>query len=141
MVITFAQLHSTKPELRSCVGSNPARGVSEIRDNEDLWQWSRLEIRINAFRRLTIPQKQFIIIHHHLHHHIIGITELKLDLIANDLENNQRYNIFQCDRNTSGGGAVCFVRKKLCFNTRALRYKKVRMLLLKYFYQSRRQLL
>ena len=35
-VITTAQLHSTKPELRFCVGSNPARGVSEIRDGEDL---------------------------------------------------------------------------------------------------------
>ena len=37
-----------------------ARGVSENRDGEDLWQWSRLEIRLNAFRRSTIPQKQFI---------------------------------------------------------------------------------
>ena len=35
--------------------------VSEIRDGEDLWQWSQLEIRLNAFRRSTIPQKQFII--------------------------------------------------------------------------------
>ena len=34
-VITTAQLHSTKPELRFCAGSNPARGVSEIRDGED----------------------------------------------------------------------------------------------------------
>ena len=57
-----AQLHSTKPELRFCAGSNPARGMSEIHDGEDLWQWSRLEIRLNAFRRSTIPQKQFIII-------------------------------------------------------------------------------
>ena len=62
MVITTAQLHSTKPKLRLCAGSNPARGVSEIRDGEDLWQWSRLEIRLNVFRRSTIPQKQFIII-------------------------------------------------------------------------------
>ena len=62
VVITIAQLHSTKPELRFCAGSNPARSVSEIRDGEDLWQWSRLEIRLNAFRRSTIPQKQFIII-------------------------------------------------------------------------------
>ena len=62
MFITTAQLHSTKPELRFCVGSNPACGVSEICDGEDLWQWSRLEIRLNAFRRSTIPQKQFIII-------------------------------------------------------------------------------
>ena len=36
VVITTAQLHSTKPELRLCAGSNPARGVLEIRDGEDL---------------------------------------------------------------------------------------------------------
>ena len=36
VVITTAQLHSTKPELRFCAGSNPARGLSEIRDGEDL---------------------------------------------------------------------------------------------------------
>ena len=28
VVITTAQLHSTKPELRFCTGSNPARSVS-----------------------------------------------------------------------------------------------------------------
>ena len=36
MVITTAQLHSTKPELRFYADSNPARGVSEIGDGEDL---------------------------------------------------------------------------------------------------------
>ena len=36
VVITIAQLHSTKLELRFRAGSNPARGVSEIRDDEDL---------------------------------------------------------------------------------------------------------
>ena len=40
VVITAAQLHSTKLELRFCAVSNPARGVSEIRDSEGLWQWS-----------------------------------------------------------------------------------------------------
>ena len=35
VVIITAQLHSTKPELRFCAGSNSARGVSEIRDGED----------------------------------------------------------------------------------------------------------
>ena len=55
VVIPTAQLHSTKPELRFCARS-------EIRDDEDLWQWSQLKIRLNAFRRSTIPQKQFIII-------------------------------------------------------------------------------
>ena len=62
VVVATAQLHSTKSELRFCAGSNPARGVSEIRDGENLWQWSRLEIKLNAFRRSAIPQKQFIII-------------------------------------------------------------------------------
>ena len=36
VVITTAQLHSTKPELRLCAGSHPARGGLEIRDGEDL---------------------------------------------------------------------------------------------------------
>ena len=62
VVITTAQLHLAKPQLRFCAGSNPARSVSEIQDREDLWQWFRLEIRLSAFLRWTIPQKQFIII-------------------------------------------------------------------------------
>ena len=57
VVITTAQFHSTKSELWFCAGSDPAHDVSEIRDGEDLWRWSRLEIRLNAFRRSTIPQK------------------------------------------------------------------------------------
>ena len=36
VVITTAQLHSTKPELRFCAGSKPAHAMSEIRDGEDL---------------------------------------------------------------------------------------------------------
>ena len=41
---------------------HPARGVSEIRNDEDLWQWFRLEIRLDTFRLSTMPQKQLIII-------------------------------------------------------------------------------
>ena len=37
VVIATSQLHSTKSELISCSGSNPARGVSKIRDGEELW--------------------------------------------------------------------------------------------------------
>ena len=36
-VLTAAQLYSIKSELRLCAGSNPTRGVSDIRDGEDLW--------------------------------------------------------------------------------------------------------
>ena len=46
----------------NCPSSNPIHGLSEIRDGEDLWQWSLLEIRLNAFCWSIIPQKQFIII-------------------------------------------------------------------------------
>ena len=67
VVITTAQLYSTKSELRFCTESNPAHGVSKIRSGEDIWQWLRPEIKLNAFRRSTIPRKQFIIIHHHQH--------------------------------------------------------------------------
>ena len=35
VVITTAQLHSTKPDLRFCAGSNSACGVLEIRNGED----------------------------------------------------------------------------------------------------------
>ena len=70
VVITTAQLHSTKSELKFCAGSNLARSMSEIRDGENLWQWSRLEIRLITFRLSTIPQKQFITI-------IIGLSIIK----------------------------------------------------------------
>ena len=36
VVITTAELYSTKPELKFCAGLNPAGNVSEIRDGEDL---------------------------------------------------------------------------------------------------------
>ena len=62
MIITAAQLHSTNPELRFHAGSSPARGVLEIHNGDDLWQWFRLEIRLNAFLGSTIPQTRFIII-------------------------------------------------------------------------------
>ena len=65
VVITTAQLHSTKLEFKFCASSNPARGVWEIRDAEDLWEWSHLEISLNVFRWSTIPKT----IHHRRHHH------------------------------------------------------------------------
>ena len=61
VIFTVAQLHSTKPKLRFCAGSNPVRGMSKICDGEDLGQWSQLEIRLNTFCQSTIQQKQFII--------------------------------------------------------------------------------
>ena len=51
-----------KPELWFCTGSKSAFNVSEIRDDEDLWQCSWLEIRLNVFHRSTIQHEQFIIL-------------------------------------------------------------------------------
>ena len=50
MVITIRQLHSTKPVFRFCVSSNPVRGVLEVDFDENIWQWSRLEVRLNPLR-------------------------------------------------------------------------------------------
>ena len=36
VVITTVPLPSAKPKLRFCAGSNPARGMSEIDDGENL---------------------------------------------------------------------------------------------------------
>ena len=60
VVITTAQLHSSKPKLRFCADSNAAYGMLEIHDGEDLWQWSQLEIklRLSSVAHIT---KQFII--------------------------------------------------------------------------------
>ena len=60
--LNWTNNHLAKLKLRYCAGSNPARGVSEIRNGEDLWQCSRLEIRLQVFCQPTQPQKQFIII-------------------------------------------------------------------------------
>ena len=54
--------HSSKAELRFCAGSNPTRGVSEIRDGEDLGRWSRLA---NKAKRLSSVNHTTKTIHHH----------------------------------------------------------------------------
>ena len=67
VVITTAQLHSTKPELRFCAGSNRARGVSEIRDGEDL----TIVPAGNKAKRLSPVNHTTLTIHHHHQRYII----------------------------------------------------------------------
>ena len=55
VIITVAKLHSRKSELRFTV-SNPVHIVSEVYDNENLWQWSRLGIHFTE----TIHYYQFL---------------------------------------------------------------------------------
>ena len=61
VAITAAQLHSTKPELGFRAGSNPARGVFRFAMLRISDKQFGLEIRLNACRRSTKPEKQFII--------------------------------------------------------------------------------
>ena len=62
VVITAAQLHSTKPKLRFYAGQSSAGDVLEIHDGKDHWHFFRLERGLNAVRRSSIPQKTN---HHH----------------------------------------------------------------------------
>ena len=61
VVITTAQLHSTKPELRFCAGSNPARRVRNSR-----W-WGSLTIVMagNKAKRFSSGNYTPKTIHHH----------------------------------------------------------------------------
>ena len=61
VVITTAQLHSTKPEFRFCAGSNPARGVSEIHNGEGL----KMIPVGNKAKRLSLVNDTTKAIHHH----------------------------------------------------------------------------
>ena len=65
----WTQQNSTKSELRFCAGSNPAHGASQIRYNEYLWQWYRLEIRLKRLSSVNHTTKAFLHHHHHHHHH------------------------------------------------------------------------
>ena len=89
VIITTAQLHSTKPELRFCTGSNLARDKLEICNAEDLWQQSQLEIRLNTFHWSTIPQKQLIIIIYWW-----TLKNLKISILKKWKKNCWRYHCF-----------------------------------------------
>ena len=60
MIITAVYLHPKKSELRLSTGINPTRSIFEICNNENLWQWSWLDLRLNAFSWLTTPSNNFI---------------------------------------------------------------------------------
>ena len=69
VVITNAQLHSSKSEPRFCVGSNPACSLSKICEGENLWEWSRLEIICKNLSSINHPTKRIPDHHHHRYHH------------------------------------------------------------------------
>ena len=120
---------SAMHELRFCADSNHARGVAEICNADDLWQRSRLEIRLDTFRVSTISQKQFII--------MIIIIIILLFIIINktpftfwDKHTQDIWNVcLQANKNnricwkvayffkkTNFTGTVCFPNKSGQFN-------------------------
>ena len=93
VVITTAQLNSTKAGL-VLHRLNPACNMSDIHNDDGLWQCPQSKIRLNLFRWSTIPQKQFIIISSSF----IVITILRaivLKLETTDLKSSsKRYNSY-----------------------------------------------
>ena len=52
---------------------------------------------------------------------VLGITESKLDGSVTNMEVNiNGYSIIRNDRNVHGGGAACYVKNDLCFNTKKI---------------------
>ena len=48
-------------------------------------------------------------------------------ILFSDLEVNlPGYDILRCDRNRNGGSVACYIRKDLCFNTKALNHKEIK---------------
>ena len=93
LVITIAQIHSTKLQLRFCADSNLLHGVSDIRYREDFWQWSRLKIRLNAFCRSIIPQKQFIIIIIIIDHIMLKCPDIRFEDFMILFKENNRFKL------------------------------------------------
>ena len=57
---------------------------------------------------------------------IMVIAESKRDHTLPDLKVNlPGYDILWCEKNRNGGGAACYIRKDLCFNTRSLNCKEI----------------
>ena len=98
--MTTTQPHSTEPELRFCAGSNLPPSMWKICPGENLWLWSRVEIRFNAFRWPTIPQKQFIIIIiiiiiiMHACFHVVFFIYVDTTLNSINVRNDMKHEIY-----------------------------------------------
>ena len=77
VVITTVQLHLTKSQLRFCTSSNPAHGLSDIRDCENLWQWSLWEVRLSS-----VKHSAKTIHHHHLYQLSDGTLSASADTVS-----------------------------------------------------------
>ena len=64
---------------------------------------------------------------------VVEITESKLDDSINDCEICiEGYNIIRRDRNRKGGGVVCYVSIKICFNAKNCISNEIKNILLSF---------
>ena len=91
VVATKAQFHSTKSVLKFYTSSNPARGVSEICDGENPWQWSRLEIRRKRLSPVNHSAKAI-----HYHHQIYPKLGPKLIIFGFQDRNSKAEYLEKC---------------------------------------------
>ena len=102
-----AQLYSTKSELRFWAGSNPLCDVSEICKDENLWQWSQLEIR---YKRLLSVNHTTKTIHHQL-----KVAIRRGNKCKNVFYSNLIFNIFCVNYNVK----FCYTKDLFVWNFKA----------------------
>ena len=73
---------------------------------------------------------------------VIGITETKLDNSIDDSAISiDRYCAIRRDRNRKGGGLICYVINKICYNTKNCISKEIEMSLSNFLFQKQNQVL
>ena len=73
---------------------------------------------------------------------VIGITETKLDNSIDDSAISiDRYCAIRRDRNRKGGGLICYVTNKICYNTKNCISKEIEMSLSNFLSQKQNQVL
>ena len=73
---------------------------------------------------------------------VIGITETKLDNSIDDSEISiDGYCAIRRDRNRKGGGVICYVTNKICYNTKNCISKEKEMSLSNFLFQKQNQVL
>ena len=73
---------------------------------------------------------------------VIGITETKLDNSIDDSAISiDGYCAIRRDRNRKGGGVICYVTNKICYNTKCCISQEIEMSLSNFLFQKQNQVL
>ena len=72
---------------------------------------------------------------------VIGITETKLDNSIDDSEISiNGYCAIRRDRNRKGGGVICYVTNKICYNTKNCISNETENIFMNFLFQKQNQL-